>query len=267
MLGGAEKHERTDAARSRAGDGRRSPFGVADVAGGALTVGLASTDGQVLAAQRLRHQVFVGEFGARLPDALGGVDRDRFDPHCHHLVVTDALGEVVATTRVLTPERAASAGGWYSEGEFDLTPIVGGGARVLEIGRTCVRADHRSGAALSLLWQGLARCFNLGAQDWLMGCASIPLGGAQGDVLAAYRTLAPRYLVEPALRVRPRRALVDEPLARPAPLPPLLLAYLRLGARIGGEPCWDPEFDCADLLVLLDPRRIADRYARHFLRD
>jgi putative hemolysin len=49
-------------------------------------------------------------------------------------------------------------------------------------------------------------------------------------------------------------------------MPPLLKAYLRLGAWVCGEPCWDPEFRVADVFVLLDVTRLDTRYARHFLR-
>jgi putative hemolysin len=247
-----------------------SPFGLrqAEPDGAApLTVGLARGAAEVAAAQRLRHQVFAEELGARLTGARDGHDADGFDPYCAHLVVRDGEGRVVATTRLLTPEQADVAGGYYSAGEFDLRPLLASGAHLLEIGRTCVHRDHRGGAALAMLWQGLARCVDLGRYDWLMGCASIPLDPERGDAVAAYRMLAPRYLVDPALRVTPLRAVPESAGATAAAmLPPLLLAYLRLGARIGGEPCWDPDFGVADLLVLVDPKRIESRYARHFIR-
>lgn len=231
-----------------------------------LTVGLAADPAAVEAAQRLRHEVFATELGATLHGARDGLDIDGFDPFCRHLVVRDGAGRVVATTRVLTPEGAIAAGCYYSAGEFDLGPLLRACPRILEIGRTCVHREHRGGAAVAMLWQGLARCFELSRYDLLMGCASIPLDGARGNPMAAYRALAPRYLVEPGLRVAPRLAVPSSGEGMAAALPPLLLAYLRLGARIGGEPCWDPDFGVADLLVLLDPRRIEARYARHFIR-
>ena len=48
-------------------------------------------------------------------------------------------------------------------------------------------------------------------------------------------------------------------------VPPLLKAYLRLGAWICGEPSLDREFGVADLMVLLDMENLNHRYFRHFL--
>ena len=45
-----------------------------------------------------------------------------------------------------------------------------------------------------------------------------------------------------------------------------LKAYLRMGCKIGGEACWDPEFHCADVFVLLDVAALAGRYAQRFLK-
>jgi putative hemolysin len=48
-------------------------------------------------------------------------------------------------------------------------------------------------------------------------------------------------------------------------IPPLIKGYLRLGAWIGGEPAWDPDFGTADLFVILPLARMNAQYARHFL--
>jgi putative hemolysin len=49
-------------------------------------------------------------------------------------------------------------------------------------------------------------------------------------------------------------------------VPPLLRAYLRLGAWVGGDPAWDPDFNTADFFVFLPLARVTPRYARHFLK-
>jgi hypothetical protein len=50
-----------------------------------------------------------------------------------------------------------------------------------------------------------------------------------------------------------------------AEVPPLIKGYLRAGAWICGEPAWDPDFNTADLPVLLPMARLDKRYAKHFL--
>ena len=52
---------------------------------------------------------------------------------------------------------------------------------------------------------------------------------------------------------------------RPAETPPLIKGYLRAGAWICGEPAWDPDFNTADLPVLLPVNRFDPRYAKHFM--
>lgn len=79
---------------------------------------------EVRAAQRLRHEVFAVEMGARLQPVLPGHDIDLFDDYCEHLLVRDAdTQQVIGTYRVLTPEQAKRVGGFYSDTEFDLTRL------------------------------------------------------------------------------------------------------------------------------------------------
>jgi len=233
----------------------------------ALRVELARSRAEIQAAQRLRYAIFAGEMGAKLHNRIPGLDHDRFDACCQHLLVRDGLGRMVACSRLLTPEGARRTGGFYSQTEFDLAPVLALPGRFLEIGRTCVHPDYRNGATISTLWSGLAAFVAEQRVDYLIGCASIPLGADGGAALALYAELALRHLVPAALRVKPHLPLQrrDGVACSPYTAPPLLKAYLRLGAQIGGEPCLDPDFHVADVFVLLSSRRIERRYARHFL--
>ncbi|RMF12955.1 MAG: GNAT family N-acetyltransferase [Gammaproteobacteria bacterium] len=233
-----------------------------------LRVDVATTATQIAQAQRLRFQVFTEEFGARLDSPVPGLDLDTFDPHCDHLVVTDVhSGSVVATTRLLSDAGARAVGRFYSETEFDLSGFKAHAGRVLEIGRTCVHPAFRSGATLSLLWSGIAAYVLEHDYDQLIGCGSIPVNDGGATAWAITERLLASHRVEDALTVSPRR-----PLPRPARipahagLPPLIKAYMRLGARIGGEPCHDPDFGCADLFIILRIEALAARYSRHFLK-
>ncbi|WP_019627105.1 GNAT family N-acetyltransferase [Thioalkalivibrio sp. ALJT] len=234
----------------------------------AYRVHLASSPADLEAAQRLRHEVFVGEMGAALPDTGSGLDCDPLDPFCHHLLVRErGSGDVVACTRILTEESAAAAGGFYSLSEFELGPLMNLPGRTLEVGRTCVRTGHRQGAAINALWTGLAQFMTTHRCDYLMGCASLPLSEQTPAQLAWLRLF---HRAPSRLRVRPRRPLpnaltIFHGTPSRSGLPPLLKAYMRLGARICGDACHDPDFNVADVLVLLDVRAMPDRYHRHFL--
>lgn len=234
---------------------------------GSLRVELVRSREDIHAAQRLRYAVFAGEMGARLHNRIPGLDHDRFDQYCQHLIVRDTLGEVVGCTRILTAQAAQRAGGFYSQTEFDLAPVLALPGRFMEIGRTCVRADCRNGATISALWSGLAAFIAEHRIDYLIGCASMPLGENGLEAQALYAELARRSLVPDSLRVKPHLPVPRRDGRAPGRciVPPLLKAYLRLGAQIGGEPCLDPDFQVADVFVLLSTHHIERRYARHFL--
>jgi putative hemolysin len=236
-----------------------------DRSGVRYTLRLARTGSEIRAAQRLRHEVFAGELGAHLATPVTGLDVDEFDQVCDHLVVVaEQTGAVVGTYRMLPPGRHPHR---YGDGEFDLTALAPIADGLVEAGRSCVHPDHRDGTVINLMWAGIARYMVAGGHRWLGGCASVGL--ADGGALAAgvWEVVRHRHLAPAQYRVRPRRPWY--PRTGPAParvaLPPLLRGYLRLGAWVCGAPGFDPEFDCADLYVLLGLDRMHPRYLRHFL--
>lgn len=231
-------------------------------------VALAVDDGEIREAQRLRYTVFAEEMGARLPTLLSGHDIDLYDPFCDHLLVRDlATGEVVGTYRILTPEAATRVGSYYSEQEFDLTRLHFLRPRMAEIGRSCVHPDHRCGSVIARLWLGLAEYMKRYGYDYVVGCASISM--ADGGHLAArvHRHLHGRHLAPIEWHVTPRNRLPVEKLddGQPATLPALIKGYTRLGALCCGEPAWDPDFNTADVLMLLPLAQLNHDYARRFV--
>jgi len=224
-------------------------------------------------AQRLRHRVFVGEMGAQVAPPRGtpdGLDADLFDPFCEHLLVwarqPDGRDEVVGTYRVLTPDAARRAGGYYSETEFDLTRLRPLRPRLVELGRCCVHPDHRDGATILLLWAALADFMTRNGLDTMIGCASIGMRDGGHHAADLWQQLSARHLAPIEWQVRPRLPLPVEALVtgRPAEAPALLKGYLRCGARLLGAPAWDPDFGTADLPVMLRLVDLPDRYRRHF---
>jgi putative hemolysin len=219
-------------------------------------------------AQALRYQVFAGEMGARLHTLVPGLDCDEFDAYCDHLVVVDqARDQVIGCTRLLRDTEARRLGRFYSQGEFELDRLLARPGRFLEIGRTCVAPGYRGGVVIAALWAELADYAAQGGFDHLMGCASIPPGPSGFAVDAVYGQLSPGQFGPAEWGVRPRlpvpahqRCQRDE-----SGIPPLLQAYLRLGAWVCGDPCWDPDFNVMDVFVLLSLDRLAERYERRFV--
>jgi putative hemolysin len=129
---------------------------------------LLSTDPTLIeAAQRLRYEVFNSEPGFKLApqggkdeaardDGGAGLDADRFDEHCDHLLVReDNSGELVGCYRMLSPTGAVAAGGLYSATEFDIQALDPLRPSLVEMGRAVVRDDHRNGAVVLLMWAGI----------------------------------------------------------------------------------------------------------------
>ena len=231
----------------------------------------AHTTSSIQAAQRLRAHTFSQEYSVHFNHAQG-LDVDYFDRFCQHLNVYDTRsGGVIATTRLLSGEQAQRAGGFYSAQEFDMSrllPCLHG--RILEIGRTCVHEDYRSGAAITVLWSALAEYLLAEGFDYLMGCASIPLTDNSQRLADIMASLEADQFVPADRRVTPKHvmpsSLSQQQTEGKPDLPPLLRAYLRMNAKIGGEPYFDPAFNCADMFMVLDVATLTDRYAQRFLK-
>lgn len=230
-------------------------------------VELAESIDEVREAQRLRHEVFSSEFGARFSAGAGGLDEDEFDRYCDHIIVRSLhTGQVVGTYRVLLPQQAKAIGRYYSQNEFFMTRIQRQIPDLVELGRSCVHQDHRNGPVIMMLWSAIVRYVHMHGCNHLMGCASVSM--RDGGVIAA--TLWDRFsqscMVDPLLEAFPKSALPLEGLSRvdDALEPPLIRAYLRLGAQICGQPSWDSDFNTADFLMLMDLRQMSPRFARHF---
>lgn len=233
-----------------------------------LRFSFARTPAEVQEAQRLRYKVFAEEMGATV-SGDEGLDQDGFDQFCEHLLVRDTdTDQVIGTYRILSPQMAHEAGGYYSAGEFDLSRIEHLFDRTVELGRACVHQNYRNGSTISLLWAGLAKYMITHNYEYLIGCGSVSM--ADGGHLAAslYHNIKETHLSPPEYRVFPRCPLPLHALRNDieAPTPALIKGYLRLGAYIGGEPAWDPDFNTADMLIMFPLSRMNKRYAAHFMK-
>lgn len=235
---------------------------------------LLSTDPDaVAAAQRLRHDVFTSEPGFALTGASDGRDADPFDEYCDHLLVReDGSGELVGCYRMLPPPGAIAAGGLYTATEFDITALDALRPELVEMGRAVVRADHRNGGVVLLMWAGILAYLDRFGYHYVAGCVSVPThdGGEPGSLLRGVRDLVRRKHAAPGrFTVRPYRpVLIDgrrlDDIAPPAQVtvPALMRGYLRLGARVCGDPAHDPAFGVGDFPALLDTREADTRYLR-----
>jgi putative hemolysin len=207
------------------------------------------------AAQALRFRVFNLELHEGLAQSwTNGLDADRFDACCDHLIVEHvATAEVIGTYRLQTGTRAAAGEGYYSEREFDFAPYEALRGELVELGRACIAAEHRHFGVLNLLWGGIAAYARAHGARYLIGCSSLTSQDARVGA-SAWRQLEAQA-APASLRTAPRPAYacaLDRPADVPPPLPKLLSAYLMLGAQVCGPPAIDREFKTIDFLTLLD---------------
>ncbi|MCW9031039.1 MAG: GNAT family N-acetyltransferase [Gammaproteobacteria bacterium] len=234
-----------------------------------FSVRLAENSEEIEQCLRLRYRIFAQEMGARLSSNDKGLDKDRFDEFCKHLMVFDKdSGKIIATTRLLTSKDAKKSGYFYSETEFDLELILNQPGQFMEVGRTCIDAKSRKGAVLAMLWQGIAEIVIKHKIDFLIGCASISLRDGDDYINSIMHVLRKKHFssndhrVRPLVPLRMKKQTADESVS----VPTLLKGYLRQGAMICGEPHWDAEFNVADVFVLLSCENISDNYLRHFFQ-
>ena len=235
-----------------------------------LEVRWARSSDDLLNAQKLRALAF----GFSPPECPYGEivpECDIFDAFARHLMVLDTrTGHCVGTYRLLGPEGARRAGGFYTESEFDISTISPFLAETAELGRSCVHPDYRKGSVIALLWAALARTLITEKIKYLMGCASVDLTNPDLDPDEIWS-----YLCRNGGGIHPYNVVPHRPFpslthlngdGRAPALPPLLKGYLRIGARCIGYPAHDPVFRTADFPMWLSLSEMNGAYTRHFFR-
>ena len=86
-------------------------------------------------------------------DHAARLERDAFDPFFDHLILYDDALIHRGSHRCwglspIAPKGAAKIGRYYSEDEYDLTPLRQSGRRLLEWGDPVCDADYRGGTAM-----------------------------------------------------------------------------------------------------------------------
>jgi len=241
-----------------------------------LIIKIADNVAEIESAQRLRYEVFNLEFGRGLAASRSsGMDQDRYDSICDHLIVFDRVrGMAVGTNRLLLSSRLSGQDRFDSENEFDLTAIRNLRGEILEMGRACVHKNYRTGGTINMLWEGIARYVNRYKVAYIIGCPSIEQTDPR-QVGEIYALLMRDYGAENDLRVAPLPSKTIPGLVAQLPpqdqerkiikrMPRLIRGYLHVGMRICGEPAWDEDFGTVDFFGILPVAKIPQSYVRFY---
>jgi L-ornithine Nalpha-acyltransferase len=224
---------------------------------GSLVIKIADTPEELEQALRLRYRVFNEELGEGLPEsAATGMDRDKFDDFCDHLLILDSQ-KVIGTYRLLPGSRRPPEG-FYSETEFDFSKLGFDPNKTIELGRACVDPHNRKRSTLMGLFWGLHRYAVAQDAQYFLGCGSLPLMSPD-DAEATYQALVHQGRVDTQAMVEPLEANRFEGKADEgeAQIPPLITFYLEFGAKILGRPAYDAVFKCYDLMVFFDMHKLS----------
>lgn len=201
-----------------------------------------------------------------------GTDRDKdpYDDQFHHLLVREKSGDIIGTYRLQTWEQAADGLGFYTGKRFDMDQLPDSIKKEsVEVGRACIRKDHRSGRVLFLLWKGIAAYMQHFNKRYLFGSSAIT---STDPALGwhAYSLLKENGNLHPKLNLPVREPFATEKPAkresnhRDDKLPSLFQNYLDVGCSVCGGPAFDSAAASIYFVTLLDLQDISDRTRKMF---
>ena len=234
---------------------------------GPYEVRFARTAEEIEQALRLRFLVFNLELGEGLEESHAtGIDRDRFDDWCQHLLVIDRRHRrVIGTYRMQTIEAARAGEGFYSATEFDLSAlpadVIDG---TVELGRAAVSKEHRNRRVLHLLWRGLVAHLEFNRKRHFIGCCSLtsqnPVEGEATRRWLEKRGFTEREFDVTALAGYECDAWEEADVRRTkVHIPTLFGIYLRYGVKMCGQPAIDRFFGTIHFLAYMDLERLDPR--------
>lgn len=224
----------------------------------------ADSKEELQTALKLRHDVFIKELLHK--SKRSGIDKDKFDKLCDHLIIIDKRSNTLIGTYRL--QSSLHTRRWYTATEFHMKQIKRLPGVKLELGRACVHPEHRNGVTIALLWEGISAYIEASGTNYLFGCSSIKTTDRE-EIKNIYYYLLQNGHLSHEHRVRPKgkfkvpgmmRHLKQYPIATEEishlyakdKIPSLLNSYLKVGAVVCGSPALDRSFKCIDFLTLLD---------------
>ena len=247
---------------------------------GNFSTRLMRSEDELAEAQRLRYQVFYEEMSAKANAQQAKAKRD-FDPHdanCDHLLVleeTSVKANIVGTQRFFLKPGPNQNAVFHSQNEFDVEGLYQRheGKTFMELGRSCIVAEHRTKRTMELMWHGTWAYALENRVDVMIGCASFqtrdvseiaPALGLLHELASADEDWSTPATHVDAIKLSDLSKLTSDPKKTMRLLPPLLRGYLRLGAMFSDYAVPDTEFGTIDVLVIMPVEHLNPKYVRHY---
>lgn len=230
----------------------------------------AETEGDVIAAQKLRYRAFIEGTGAEAHP--GGRDADAFDRICRHALIEDRRsGTLVACFRILPLRDGGEIGRCYAAQYYELSRLSAFPGRMVEMGRFCVAPGLSDPDILRVAWAAMTAYVDAEGVDLLFGCSSFR-GTKAEDYLDAFAMLRERHIAPkrwlPKVKApdvfRFARRLRRAPDAKRAMLtmPPLLRSYLAMGGWVSDHAVVDRDLGTLHVFTGLEIAAIPPARAR-----
>lgn len=232
------------------------------------TLRFAETEQEFKATFALRYDVFTKEFAAGSKNEEG-IEQDVFDASCHHMIIFDKVGNIIATYRMQSADMAFAGSGFYSAAEFCLDQLPEKDLfNSVEIGRVCIHKDHRRFVVLLLLLKGLAAYLKALNKDILLGSCSL-MTTSISAAEEAYTFFKKNNHFHPKILIPVQDNYAFEfrknaVLPRFYKLERLITVYLKYGAKICSLPALDLDFKTIDFLTLIDTKLMPIEHFNYF---
>lgn len=239
---------------------------------GRYTIKTANSFDEFFQVLELRREVFLGEFSKL--DRSDEQDFEAMDLDADFLIIKEH-NEIIATYRIISSEYSDN---FYSRSEFKLDEFLSHPDRKIELSRACVKKEKRNGAAIHLLWRGIAAYMQAMDTKYLFGCSSFQFLNLE-NILSLYAFLYQENAVGTEYNISPlplfniidTQGIIEntKSLSTPVDLnivPPLLYAYVKAGAKVYGSPAFDLAFLCLDFFTIFNIDHVTVSYKKKYLR-
>ena len=240
-----------------------------DIGNRRYIVRFASSEADIIAAQRLRHRVFIVQANAR--PRPGGLDRDGYDARCRHVLVEQVTsGRLVCCFRLLQLRGGAGIERSYSAQYYDLSRLHNFPGPMVEVGRFCMCPDFHDPDIMRVAWASMTRFVDAQGIKMMFGCSSFA-GTDARQYFDVFGILNTRYLApkswQPQVKstdvIRFSQHSKRQPQALAmAKMPPLLRSYLSMGGWVSDHAVLDYDLNTLHVFTGLEVKAIPPNRAR-----